>query len=167
LRIEPLVPWVPTPEEILDDIVELLEIDTKSVFIDLGAGDGRVAIAAAKRGAFSIALEIDIVNCIIARDRAKLENTLVDVIQGDFETFPLNRVNRVFMYLYSSIHDRLKSKMIKELPKGARIVTLDFPIPGWTPLKVKRCKTKSKTVRTLYLYIKGLSEKEEVWLKPT
>ncbi len=163
MRSEPLVPWVPTPEDILDEIADLLELDEKSVFIDLGAGDGRVAIAIAKRGVFSIALEIDLINCIIARDQAKVNNVLVDVVRGDFKTFPLHRINRVFMYLYKSIQDELKEKLANELPDGTRIVTLDFPIPGWIPVKVRRCNTSSGVIRTLYLYIKGVSEKERQW----
>jgi len=161
--LEPLVPWVPTPEDLLEEIVSLLELNKRSVFIDLGAGDGRVAVAVAKRGIFSIALEIDLINCIIARDRARVEQVFMDVIRGDFETFPLYRVNRVFMYLYRSIQNELKEKLLRELPEGARIVTLDFPIPGWVPVKVKRCHTSSGTIRTLYLYVKGVSEKERTW----
>ncbi len=154
------VPFVPTRYESLDLVFEALGLGEGDVFADLGCGDGRVAIEAARRYPVraSICLEArsDLVERAMGNVReAGLEDRVL-VVRGDFFKSPLRGVTAVYMYLLTSINEALKPKLSSELPRGARVATLDFTIPGWRPVRVLG---DSGWQRRVYLYVIGVSDR--------
>ncbi|RLG84554.1 MAG: SAM-dependent methyltransferase [Thermoprotei archaeon] len=159
-RYKPLVPYVPTNMEILDTIFSLAKFRKDDIFYDLGCGDGRVVIEAVKRHDIKKAVGIEIREELVktARENVKkagLEEK-VEIIHGDFFNIPLTNATVVYMYLTRSVNKLLKPKLKKELRIGARIITLDFEIPGWRPVAV--IKRNRIVQNTVYLYVKGVSD---------
>lgn len=150
-----IVPYVATRWEIIPRILELLDLKEGEVFYDLGCGDGRVAIAAAKNYPIRRAVCVEINRHLAAQ---AVENSIkagvaekVLVLNTDMRNVGLWDADAVYMYLLISINELMKPKLKRELRPGARIVTLDFPIPGWNP---DRIVGESGWQKTLYLYIK-------------
>ncbi len=155
------VPWVPTRDELLDYIMKLARVGEGDVFYDLGCGDGRVAIRAAKEGAKAVCIEINPTLIEKAKENAKNENVYdrVVFINEDFFKVPIGDATVVYMYLLTSVNRALRPKLESELRDGTRIVTLDFEIPGWRPVQVVEIALPSRIAK-LFLYIKGISDKK-------
>jgi len=152
------VPWIPTEERVIKYIVELLKASYGKVVAELGCGDGRVAIALAKAGSKVLCIELRRELVRKAKQNILKEgvNDLVTVIEGDFMHVPLNNVDGVYAYLTEDSNAKLKRKLESELRSGARVVTLDFPIPEWEPAHVTIVSSvDGGRPRTLFLYIKG------------
>ncbi len=157
----PLVPFVPTRSEVLPAVFKLLDLKEDDVFYDLGCGDGRVVVEAAKRFPVKKVVCVELRKELAeeTRRRAKKEGVAdrVQVIEGDFFKINLSEATAIYMYLLTSVNEALKPKLKRELRPGTRIVTLDFPIPGWEP--VKTVQTEGVWQKTLYLYVIGKSDK--------
>lgn len=151
------VPWVPTREELIPHIIRLANVKKGDVFYDLGCGDGRVAVAAALKGAFSVCVEID--NDLLRKAKA-LASKLgvqkrVKFVHADIFDVTLSDATVVYAYLILQVNSALKPKLESELKSGTKVVTNDFIIPGWHPVHIFRlvCGLKDQL---LYLYIKGM-----------
>ncbi len=158
------VPWVPTNDEVIDKLVEVLREQMSKlgpgVFADIGCGDGRVAVAVAKRLRIpTICIELKYELAMRARQRAERERVghLVEVIQGDFFTVNLSRVRYLYMYLLQSVNTKLEPKLREELPPKSVIISLDFPIPGWRTIEIVELPHRSWQ-RRLFIYMKGESD---------
>ncbi len=152
------VPWIPTEERVVKYIVELLKAGKGKVVAELGCGDGRVAIALAKVGSKVLCIELREELVRKAKQNVLKEGVddLVTVIEGDFMRVPLNNVDGVYAYLTEDSNAKLRHKLESELRNGARVVTLDFPIPGWEPTHVTIVSSVNDgRPRILFLYIKG------------
>lgn len=157
---EKVAPWIPSTREIIVEALNLARTKATDVLYDLGAGDGRVPIIAAKEyGARSIGVEVDERLCGVIEVSAKYYGVSdkVKVVCDDFFEVDLSPATIVYMYLYRSINEELARKLEKELRDGARIVTIDFPIPGWIPIAIRRLIDRTSLARTVFLYIKGIS----------
>ncbi|WFO76180.1 class I SAM-dependent methyltransferase [Desulfurococcaceae archaeon MEX13E-LK6-19] len=154
-----IVPYIPSPMKVVKEALYTVSIGENDVLYDLGAGDGRVVIEAAKQGAYAIAVEIDPYLCEVIRKKALEEGVAdrVSVIEASFFDIDLSNATVVYVYLYKSINDILKEKFEKELPIGTRIITIDFPIPSWVPLAVRHTLDEKGIPRTIHIYIKGIS----------
>ena len=117
-------------------MLELSELKPTENLYDLGCGDGRLIILAAKDvGANSTGVDLreDLL------ERAKIEilrlglQEKVKVIQGNFFEVDISPANVVTLYLTSSANERLRPKLEKELKAGCRVVSHDFKVPGWKP----------------------------------
>jgi len=151
------VPWIPTEARVIKYIVELLKAGKGKVIAELGCGDGRVAIALAKAGSKVLCIELRRELTRRAKQNILKEgvNELVTIIEGDFMRVPLNEVHGVYAYLTEDSNARLRRKLESELRNGTRVVTLDFPVPGWEPTHVVIVSSVSGgRPRTLFLYIK-------------
>ncbi len=152
------VPWIPTEERVVRYIAELLKAGKGKVIAELGCGDGRVAIALAKAGSKVLCIELRRELVRKAKQNVLEEGVddLVTVIEGDFMHVPLNNVDGVYAYLTEDSNAELRRKLESELRSGARVVTLDFPIPGWEPTHVTIVSSvNGGRPRTLFLHIKG------------
>ncbi|MCE4604289.1 MAG: class I SAM-dependent methyltransferase [Aeropyrum sp.] len=160
LGSNPLVPYVPTRPELIPKILELLELKEGDVFYDLGCGDGRVVIEAAKRYPLKKAVCVETREDLIKEARRKAEDNsvseIIEFVNNDFFKVDISEATAVYMYLLTSVNESLRPKLGRELKEGARIVTLDFPIPGWKPVRVETAT--SGWQRSLYLYVKGVSD---------
>jgi len=153
------VPWVPTRRELIRHIIRIAGVGPGDVFYDLGCGDGRVVIEAAKHGARGVCIEIrpDLIK--EAMKNAKKENVYerIEFINADFYTQDLSKATIIYMYLLTRVNASLKPKLEREARVGTRIITLDFEIPGWRPVHVEKHYTGGLE-RTIYLYIRGVSD---------
>jgi len=118
---------------------------------DLGAGDGRILVEAARKfGARAKGVEIDPVRVQRIRERLRATGVDAEIIQADFMTVDLSSANVIAIYLSDSANSRLAPKLKRELRNGARVVSLDYTLPGWAP--VKESIAKGALQRKVYLY---------------
>lgn len=134
-----VAPFVQTPIEVAKKMLELSKLKADENLYDLGCGDGRLVILAAKDvGANSTGVDLreDLL------ERAKIEILRLGlqgkarVIQGNFFDVDISPANVVTLYLTSSANERLRPKLEKELNVGSRVVSHDFKVPGWKPSSV-------------------------------
>lgn len=148
------VPFVPTPIEVVKEMLRLAELKPGEVLLDLGCGDGRVLVLAAKEfGARAIGIELrnDLVSRAVRNIIREGVQNKVLVIQGNFFELKLPPADVVFMYLLTSVNERLRPKLEKEAKLGARIISHDFEITGWKPKRVEDFKDGGRSHR-IYLY---------------
>ncbi|OYT63004.1 MAG: hypothetical protein B6U69_00165 [Thermofilum sp. ex4484_15] len=150
----PQVPFVPTPLSVVRKMLELAELKPGEVLYDLGCGDGRIIIMAAKEfGARAVGIELrkDLVEqCIKEVKRQGLEDKIT-VIHGNFFDINVGEADVVTLYLLTSVNEKLKPKLEKELRSGARVVSHDFEVVGWKPLRVESIYDQWRSHK-IYLY---------------
>lgn len=130
------VPYVPTPEPVVDRMLELSDVDETDVVYDLGSGDGRIVIRAARRyGARGVGIEIDPDRVEEARKNAREAGVsdLVEFRQGDLFEADLSEATVVTLYLLPSVNQELRPKLFEELAPGTPVVSHDFDMGQWTP----------------------------------
>lgn len=147
--------FVPTPHDVVDKMLELAAVEKDDVVYDLGSGDGRILIAAAKKyGCQSVGYEIDPDLVKLSREEAqeaKIE-TLVSIHQADLFTADLSQADVVTLYLLPAQLEKLIPKL-KIIKPGARIVAHQFPIPGIDADKTMTMESKeSGEKHVLYLW---------------
>lgn len=129
-------PYVPTSPHVVDTMLEVAGVSSDDVVYDLGSGDGRIPIAAAKTfGARGVGIEID--SALVAKARAKARAAgVADRVrfrQGDLFNADLRDATVVTLYLWPEVNIRLRPKLLRELDPGDRIVSHDFRMGTWTP----------------------------------
>jgi SAM-dependent methyltransferase len=138
-RAKPDVIYVPTPQPVVDAMLELARVKRTDVVYDLGSGDGRIVITAAKKyGASGVGIELDpaLVKHARANAAAAGVSTRVRFITADLFTADLSKASVVTLYLLQSINERLRPKLVRELKPGTRIVSHVFNMgPEWPPEK--------------------------------
>jgi pimeloyl-ACP methyl ester carboxylesterase len=145
------VPYVATPQNVVDAMLDLAGIKANDVVVDLGSGDGRIPIAAAKRfDAHAIGIEIDPDLVRQSQALAHQEGVAdkVRFIQADLFEYDLREATVVTMFLTPGVNLRLRPKLLKELKPGSRIVCHRFDMGAWVPTK-----TLSIDNDHLYLWI--------------
>ena len=150
-----LAPFVATPEDVVERMLELAKVGRDDVVYDLGCGDGRIVIAAAKKfGARGVGIDIDanLINQAEARAKAEGVAGRVRFEVGDVMAANVSRASVVTLYLLSASNVRLRPLLTKQLKKGARIVSHSFPMGDWEPEVVDTFRDRAGTSRTLYLW---------------
>jgi SAM-dependent methyltransferase len=150
-----LAPYVPTPQEVVDRMLQLAEVTKTDVVYDLGSGDGRIVITAAKTyGARGVGVDIDPQRIAESNANAKLAGVshLVTFKLQDAMKTDLTEATVVTLYLLSSSNLKLRPILTGQLKPGARIVAHNFGMGDWQPDKVDTFTDTSSTRRTLYLY---------------
>jgi predicted RNA methylase len=153
-----LAPFVATPTSVVRQMLILADLKPGEVLYDLGSGDGRAVIMAAKDfGATSVGVELRDDLAKRALDSIQ-ELDLAEktrIIQKDIFTVNLSAANVVFLYLTTSANEKIKPKLETELESGTRVVSHDYEILGWKPLKVDTFCENPKLgypSHTLYVY---------------
>ena len=131
------VPYVSTPPEVVDKMLEMGEVGPGDVLYDLGCGDGRIVIAAAKqRGARGVGIDIDPQRIQEARANAQKEG-VVEQVQfqvGDLFKSDFSRATVVTLYLLPQINVRLRPQLWRQLKVGTRVVSHEFDMGAeWPP----------------------------------
>ena len=154
------VPFVPTPQDVVEKMLSLAKVQKSDVVYDLGCGDGRIVITAAKNfGCKAVGVEID-PRCIKqAKQAARIErvDTLVSIRKQDLFTVDLKDADVVALYL----HPELNAKLIPQLEKmkpGSRIVSHQYDMPGVKPTRTVRVLCKDGFERTIYLWVTPLKK---------
>lgn len=150
-----LAPYVPTPQEVVDRMLALARVTRDDVVIDLGCGDGRIPITAAKKyGARGIGVDIDPQRIAEANANARAAGVqhLVTFKLENALTTDVSTATVVTTYLLTSSNLRLRPMLTRALTPGTRIVAHNFGFGDWTPEKVETFTDSANRRRTLYLW---------------
>jgi len=153
-------PFVASPEPVIRRLLQMAELKPSEIFVDLGAGDGKPVIIAAKEfGAYAIGIELreDLVKQAMRKVMELGLQDRVKIIHGDIFSVNISMADVVYLYLTTSANEKVKPKLEAELKKGTRVVSHDYEIIGWKPVKVERfCENSflGFPTHTLYLYKK-------------
>jgi SAM-dependent methyltransferase len=132
----PDIHFVPTPEEVVEAMLRLADVGKDDVVYDLGSGDGRIPITAARRfGARGVGIDLD--PKLVAQATRSAQDAgvgdRVRFIEGDIFEADISSATVVTLYLLSSINERLRPKLLKELRPGTRVVSHQFRMGDWQP----------------------------------
>jgi tRNA A58 N-methylase Trm61 len=153
-----IAPFVATPTPVVRQMLTLAELKPGEKLYDLGSGDGRTVIMAAKDfGAESVGVELreDLVKRALSNIQELGLEEKVQIFQNDIFKVDLSQADVVFLYLTTSANEKVKPKLETELKVGARIVSHDYEILGWKPSKVDSFCENPKLgypSHTLYVY---------------
>ncbi|MDX2244999.1 MAG: class I SAM-dependent methyltransferase [Leptolyngbyaceae cyanobacterium bins.302] len=144
------VPYVPTPQEVVDEMLRLANVQKSDRLYDLGSGDGRIVVTAAQKfGTRGVGVDLDPARVRDANENARQAGVtdLVEFRQQDLFETDLREATVVTLYLLPQINLRLRPKLLQELKPGTRIVSHAFDMGDWKPEKVVRVNG-----RTIYFW---------------
>ncbi len=148
------VVWVPTPPELVERMLDLAKVTPQDYVIDLGSGDGRSVIAAAKRGARAHGVEYNPKMVEMSRRTAAAEGVAdrATFDEGDLYEAEISQATVLALFLLPDNLDTLSAKFLAMKP-GTRIVTNRFAIRGWDPDELSRVGGESASFCTALLYV--------------
>lgn len=132
-------PYVATDKNKIQKILKLAGVRKGKIFYELGSGDGRVTITAAKLGAASFGIELSQLKVWLSQynaDRLNLKNA--QFIRGDVFKYNYSSADIVYCYLLRPATDKMEKKLKQELKKGAVVISLVFKFKSWTPFKKEK-----------------------------
>ncbi len=145
-----IAPFVPSPQEVVEKMIELGAVKSGDLVYDLGSGDGRIVIAAAQTGAHAIGFEID--GDLIKESRTNIQKAGVqaraEIRDQDLLTVDLSAATVVTMYLFPDVNLKLRPKLLTQLKPGSRVVSHAFDMGDWAPDKQEQVLG-----RNIYLWI--------------
>ena len=150
-----LAPYVPTPEDVVDRMLQLAKVTKDDVVYDLGCGDGRIVVAAAKKyGARGVGVDIDPQRIAESEANAKKAGVehLVSFKLEDAMKVDVSSASVVTLYLLSASNLKLRPILTKQLKPGSRIVSHAFSMGDWEPATVDQFQDSRGISRTLYLW---------------
>ena len=154
-QAERLAPYVPSPQTVVERMLELADLRPGETVYDLGCGDGRILFTAAREfRAKAVGVELSDPLVKQGREQAKklgLENR-VSIVQGDLLRADLRPADVVTVYLLTEANDQLKPLFERSLRPGARVVSHDFKIRGWKPDRVDEVVVSGRAHK-IYVYI--------------
>jgi ubiquinone/menaquinone biosynthesis C-methylase UbiE len=153
----PDVPYVPTPQEVVDEMLKMGSVKKGDVLYDLGCGDGRIVVTAAQRyGVNATGVDIDPERIAEAKENATKAgvNDKVRFVEGNLFEADLSKASVVTLYLLPSVNMKLRPKLWRELKPGARVVSHSFDMEDWKPTK-----TTEVNGRRVYLWV--ITEKDK------
>jgi SAM-dependent methyltransferase len=145
------VPYVPTPQAVVDAMLEVAQVGKDDVIYDLGSGDGRIVITAAQKfGARGVGIEInpELVQEATANAQAAGVSDRVQFVQQDLFQSDFSEATVVTLYLLPDINLRLRPQLFQQLKPGTRVVSHAFDMGEWEPEK-----TLEVDGRTIYFWV--------------
>jgi phospholipid N-methyltransferase len=141
--------WVPTPDETIAAMLDMAKVTSNDYVIDLGSGDGRIVIAAAKRGARALGIEYNLDMVELSRSNAQKEGVTAKATfeHGDIFERDFSQATVLTMYLLPDLNMKLRPKIL-EMKPGTRVVTNSFTMDDWEP-----DQTTSAGDRSVYFWI--------------
>jgi protein-L-isoaspartate O-methyltransferase len=150
-----LAPYYPTPPSIVEKMLQLGELKKGEKMFDLGSGDGRIVVMAARKfGADATGVELDeslYKQSMAEIKRLKLTNT-ARIIHGDVATQDYSSADLLTVYLLPDSNTKIRPMLEKQLRKGARVVAHDFEFSGWTPVKTEHLEDEEGRSHSIFLY---------------
>jgi len=149
------VPYVPTPHQVVERMLDMADVGPGDYVIDLGSGDGRIVIAAVKRGAEAHGVDLDPRRIQEARANARregVEDRAMFLQQNIFNT-DFSQASVVTMYLLSSVNLKLRPKLLDELRPGTRVVSHSFDMGDWEADKTATNEPGSNAYHYVYFWI--------------
>ena len=153
-----LAPYYPTPQTVVDKMLQLGGLKAGEKMFDLGSGDGRIVIAAAKKyNAYAVGVEFD--DALAKQSAEKIKSlgltSLASIIHGDLLKQDYATADLLTVYLLPMSNDKVTPILEKQLKKGTRIVAHDFEFSAWKPVKVEDIDDDGEgRSHHLYLYIR-------------
>jgi SAM-dependent methyltransferase len=149
LESKKIVPFVPTPQEVVDKMIDLAGVKKGDVVYDLGSGDGRIVITAAKKGARAVGFDVD--GDLVKESRENIRKAgvqeLAEIKQQDILTVDLSGASVLTMYLLPDVNLKLRPNVLSQMKPGSRVVSHAFDMGDWKPDKTERVNG-----RTIYLW---------------
>jgi tRNA1(Val) A37 N6-methylase TrmN6 len=153
---EKLAPYYPTPLTIVEKMLDLGELKAGEKMFDLGSGDGRIVIMAAqkyKADATGVEMQDDLYRQSMQKIRTLGLERTARIIRGDIFKQDFSSADLLTVYLLPVSNDKVRPLLEKQLRKGARVVSHDFPFRDWTPVKEVSIEDDGEgRSHTLYLY---------------
>jgi len=140
-------PFITTPPEVVERMLQVAETRADDLVIDLGSGDGRIVIAAAQKyGARAVGIELDGALVQKSREAARAAQVAdkVSFIEGDVLATDISKATVITVYLLPDLMRKLQSRFIQELAPGTRIVSHAFTMAGWAPDRSEMVKVKER-----------------------
>jgi len=150
-----LAPYIPTPQDVVDRMLADAELTSTDVLYDLGSGDGRIVITAAKKyrtRGVGIDIDQDRVSESKSNARAAGVADLVEFQRSDILQADVSRATVVTLYLTSSTNLKLRPLLTRQLRPGARVVSHAFGMGDWKPDKIDRFKDAQGDDRVIYVW---------------
>jgi SAM-dependent methyltransferase len=157
-RREKLAPFVPTPQEVVDRMLAMADVKAGDVVYDLGCGDGRLVITAAKRfGVHGLGVDIDPDRVAESKANARREGVerLVEFRQQDARDVDLSGATVVTLYLLTEANLELRPRLQSQLKPGSRVVSHQFGMGDWVPTHAETFVDNHGLSRQLYLWVIG------------
>jgi protein-L-isoaspartate O-methyltransferase len=155
---EILAPYYPTPETVVEKMLQLGGLKAGEKMFDLGSGDGRIVIMAAQKfhaDANGVELKKDLVKDSLDRIRKLGLEKSAHILQGDLLKQNYSSADLITVYLLPVSNDKVQSLLDRQLKKGTRVVAHDFEFKNWTPERVESIDDDGEgRSHTLYLYRK-------------
>ena len=158
---EDLAPYLPSPQLVVEKMLEAAQIKPGETLYDLGSGDGRIVITAARMfKANAVGIEISDALCksTLKKIAAQHLESQVKIIHANALKVDLSPADVVTLYLLTSSNARLRPNLEKELKPTARVVSLNFGMPGW---KASRVETVHADRQTHTIYVYEMSERKK------
>ena len=150
-----IVPYVPTPQEVVEKMLDMAQVKKGDIVYDLGSGDGRIVVTAAKKyGVRAIGFEIDPQRIKESHENIKKAGVekLVEIRQQDIRTVDLSPASVLTMYLLPEVNLMLRPNIWSQMKSGSRVVSHDFDMGDWKPARTEHVKDSSGWEHTLYLW---------------
>ncbi len=151
----PDVPFVATPTDVVTEMLRLANVKPGDVVYDLGCGDGRIVITAAKEyGARGVGIDINPIRIRESQENAR-QAGVADRVQfrtDDLFKTDLSEATVVTLYLLPSVNQKLRPKLFRELKPGTRVVSHSFDMGDWKPDRVSKIKNYGGGERTIYFW---------------
>ncbi len=153
---KPDIGFIPTPQAVLEGMLDLLQVTPQDVIYDLGCGDGRILIAAAQRfGAQGVGIDVDrdriqeaTANAIAAGVGDRVTFHHQNLYESDFRPATI-----VILYLLTHLNLKLKPQLLAQLKPGTRVVSHDFDMGDWLPDQVIQIPIEADEIATLYYWV--------------
>lgn len=141
----PDVIFVPTRDAVIEAMLDTAGVGPNDIVYDLGCGDGRIVVAAAKRGARAVGIDIDPQRIVEAKQRAADEGVTdkVTFLEQDLFQSDIREATVVTLYLLPSLNVKLRPMLMEQLRPGTRIVSHDFDMGDWKPEKTVEADGKT------------------------
>ena len=155
---EKLAPYYPTPESVVQKMIELGGLKKGEKMFDLGSGDGRIVVMAAQKfGADATGIEFD--EDLYKRSMARIASlglsSQARIIHGDIMKQDYSSANLITVYLLPLSNDKVRPMLEKQIKRGTRIVAHDFEFSGWNPEKTVTVDDDGEgRSHTLFLYLR-------------
>ncbi len=149
------VPYVPTPQPVVNKMLEVTNVESGDYVIDLGSGDGRIVITAAQKGAMGHGVDLDPQRISEARENAQtkgVEDRVVFLREDIFET-DIKQASVITMYLLTSVNRKLRPRLFEDLRPGTRVVSHSFDMGDWEPDSTLRVESSTGRNHTIYYWI--------------
>lgn len=155
---EYVAPDIYTPQVVVEHMLRLADVKPGDRVIDLGCGDGRIVITAARlHGASGVCVDLDQRQLGMARKKARAAGVEdgIDFVQQDLFAFDVSAATVLTLYLSKRVNERLGPMLEKALKPGTRVLSHQFDIPGWFPLATLVVRDEHRIERKVYLWEMG------------